>query len=403
MLTFNLPAYPQVGLFAPTMGGLDLPSVVSSPHRLWTINGRSALYWALVAAKISRESTVLVPTYHCPTMISPIVAFGAQVAYFGIDDQTRINMADISQLIEQRAQSDRPVSAILAPHFFGWPQANMLRIKALCEQHRITLIEDCAHQAIGKIQSDDMNAMPATVGSVGDYAIASLAKFFPTGEGGLLSSYHHPIDIKLKSLPFSARWQMRKQRWQNSAISGHNNLLSRLIRMSLSLRGKPIAKRYSASDPVPNMAALQAQFSMQRAKYKPGNDVIALAEQSSAGRVAGLRQARVRQWLLAVEDFPGCRPIFNKVPASCAPYVFPIWVANPQPVFERLRLAGIPVFRWDWLWPDTPKLAHDVALNWGSHVLQLPCHQSISDQQFDYMTKTFKQAVSLSLETVIHK
>jgi perosamine synthetase len=62
-----------------------------------------------------------------------------------------------------------------------------------------------------------------------------------------------------------------------------------------------------------------------------------------------------------------------------APYVFPLWVDDADRVYQALRNEGVPVFRWDQIWPDTPHLAHDVGADWSRHVLQLLCHQDLDE------------------------
>ena len=75
---------------------------------------------------------------------------------------------------------------MLAAHYFGLPQP-MAAMRAFCDERGISLIEDCAHAFFGV--SDDR-----PVGSWGDVAIASLTKFFPVPEGGLLASATRPLD-----------------------------------------------------------------------------------------------------------------------------------------------------------------------------------------------------------------
>ena len=43
----------------------------------------------------------------------------------------------------------------------------------------------------------------------------------------------------------------------------------------------------------------------------------------------------------------------------------------------------MPVFRWDRLWPGVPALAGDQGRLWSHHVLQLACHQDLSDAHLD--------------------
>ena len=62
---------------------------------------------------------------------------------------------------------------------------------------------------------------------------------------------------------------------------------------------------------------------------------------------------------------------------SAAPYVFPLWVDEPDRVYHALRAQGAAVLRWDRLWEGTPELDGDSGLKWGRHVLQLLCHQDL--------------------------
>jgi hypothetical protein len=65
------------------------------------------------------------------------------------------------------------------------------------------------------------------------------------------------------------------------------------------------------------------------------------------------------------------------LPDACAPYVFPLWVDEPEGTYQRVRAAGIPVFRWDELWPSTPTLVGDSGFRWSMHVFQIGCHQDL--------------------------
>jgi hypothetical protein len=71
------------------------------------------------------------------------------------------------------------------------------------------------------------------------------------------------------------------------------------------------------------------------------------------------------------------RPVLPDLPDDAVPYVFPIWVEQPDPGYQALRSMRIPVFRWDRLWPTTSKLPGDHGVMWSHHVIQLPCHQDL--------------------------
>ncbi len=150
------------------------PGVLSARYRRYTTSGRAAIALALRALEIRPGDKVLVPTYHCPTMIAPVARSGAEPMFYPI---TASGGADLEWLERAGLAGTR---AMLATHYFGFPKS-MSRLRAFCDAHHIALIEDCAHAFFGVSEG-------VAVGSWGDIAIASLPKFFPAPEGGLILS-----------------------------------------------------------------------------------------------------------------------------------------------------------------------------------------------------------------------
>ena len=74
----------------------------------------------------------------------------------------------------------------------------------------------------------------------------------------------------------------------------------------------------------------------------------------------------------------GAHPLEAELPENAAPYVFPLYVEDPAASYQRLRAAGVPIFRWDEIWPGTPAIDGDHGLDWATHVFQLGCHQDLS-------------------------
>jgi hypothetical protein len=93
------------------------------------------------------------------------------------------------------------------------------------------------------------------------------------------------------------------------------------------------------------------------------------------------RRANYLKLVQATTGFAHMRPLFSELPSQCAPYVVPVWIDQPDPAFFELRKRGIPLFRWDWLWPDTPGLAGDSGHAWSRHVFQIPCHQDLRESE----------------------
>jgi perosamine synthetase len=93
------------------------------------------------------------------------------------------------------------------------------------------------------------------------------------------------------------------------------------------------------------------------------------------------RQANYRRWLKALADVPNCHALYPELPDHCAPYMFPLYVDFPMPHFYWLKQMGVPVWRWDEMAVSTCPVARDYRL----HLLHLPCHQSLSDDELNWI------------------
>jgi hypothetical protein len=89
----------------------------------------------------------------------------------------------------------------------------------------------------------------------------------------------------------------------------------------------------------------------------------------------------------------GARVMHPTIPADAAPYVFPLYVDEPQASYQALRAAGVPLFRWDEVWPGTPSIAGDRGLDWATHVFQLGCHQDLSEPDIETIAATVKRVI----------
>ena len=146
--------------------------VLDQGQRLEVSAGRVAIARALEMMGLAPGDRVLVPAYHCASMIDPLAWTSAEPVFYRIKADLMVDEADLETKIDPRTR------AVMVTHYFGFPQ-NLERIRDLCDRHGLFLIEDCAHSLYGSV-----NGRP--IGSVGDFAITSLTKFLPVSEGGAL-------------------------------------------------------------------------------------------------------------------------------------------------------------------------------------------------------------------------
>ena len=62
-----------------------LHCLLDEPGMQFTTSGRAAILLGLEALGLAPTDRVLVPSYHCPTMVSPALALGQPVGFYPID------------------------------------------------------------------------------------------------------------------------------------------------------------------------------------------------------------------------------------------------------------------------------------------------------------------------------
>ncbi|MBK7549762.1 MAG: DegT/DnrJ/EryC1/StrS aminotransferase family protein [Rhodoferax sp.] len=270
--------------------------------------------------------------------------------------------------------------AMLVSHYFGLARS-LAEVRQWCDDRGIALIEDCAHCYFGQ-------AGERPVGAWGDYATASLSKFLPVPEGGLLASANRPIS-NLQLSPPSLKAQLKglvdllEVATKYGRFPGINRILTFLLGLKRAYLQQEKRSQESAD---PGAVAMMRDCDMARRAESPLWTTVALKAMLPRGRVIIRRQQNFASYARHFTNIQGAKPLFPlNTASSCniAPYVFPLWVDDADRVYRSLRALGLPVFRWDRLWPGTPRLDGDVGPLWSQHVLQLLCHQDLSDADIE--------------------
>lgn len=347
------------------------PSVADLPHVGFTTSGRAAIFQALQQLDLPLGSTILLPTYHCPTMIAPGLLAGLRTVYFGIRSDGLPNLDEIPQAVGADAK------VMIVSHYFGLPQS-LHEVRAWCDARGIALIEDCAHCFFGQ-------AGERQVGAWGDFCTASLSKFFPVPEAGLLGSAHHrirPVNLAAQGLRAQIKgWvDVLETSTRYLGLPGLNSILAAIFNL------KKVAKETSAppdlrADAVDPTAAMLAACDMGRIDRRPLAVASLLYKLLPQDRIVRLRVRNFQIYAQMLSEIAGSRALISADANPAAPYVFPLWVDDAERVYHALRISGFPIFRWDRIWPDTPVLKADFGADWSAHVLQLLCHQDLSEDE----------------------
>lgn len=343
-----------------------LPSIDDLGHRVITTSGRAAIYHALLQLRLPPASLILAPSYHCPTMIAPAILAGLKVGYFGIRPDGLPDLATIDADTAGRAQ------AMIVSHYFGRAQS-LAEVRQWCDDHRVALIEDCAHCYFG-------DAGERGVGNWGDFATASLSKFFPVPEGGVLASATRPISAIALAPPglkgqFKGCVDVLETAVKHGALAGIRRPLAALFQAKNS-RPRKAAGRGS-DEAAPALARMMQSCDMGRIAQAPLWAALALKATLPRGPIIARRRRNFSIYARHFAQARGARALLAWAGEQAVPYVFPLWVEDADRVYLALRAQELPVFRWDNVWPGTPAIPGDVGPSWSHHVLQLLCHQNL--------------------------
>ncbi len=157
-----------------------LSAFVGTPHAVTVSSGTAALHLACLAAGIGAGDEVIVPAFTFVASATAARYVGAEPVLCDVRSPHDFNIdpEGVKRRITPRTR------AVVAVHFCGYP-ADVLALRALCDEHGLVLIEDCA-QAIGA-RLDDSGRQVGTVGELGAFSFFS-KKQLCVGEGGMVST-----------------------------------------------------------------------------------------------------------------------------------------------------------------------------------------------------------------------
>jgi len=183
---------------------------LGAKHAIGCASGTDALQLALMAADIGPGDEVITTAFTFIATAEAIGAVGATPIFVDIlPDSFNIDP-------KQAAAAITPATkAILPVHLFGQP-ADLAPLQALCREHQLLLIEDCA-QSFGASLNGRMT------GTLGDFGCFS---FFPSknlgcyGDGGMVTTSSDALAERLRMF----RNHGSRQRYHHDVIGVNSRL-----------------------------------------------------------------------------------------------------------------------------------------------------------------------------------
>jgi dTDP-4-amino-4,6-dideoxygalactose transaminase len=331
---------------------------------------------------------VLLPAYHSLSMVPPVLWCGATPLFYRLAGDAAVDLDDL------RARLGPGVKAVVVTHYFGFPQA-MQAIRALCDEYGVALVEDCAHCFFGEHAG-------RPVGSFGDMAIASSMKFFPAYDGGVLVSRRGPAPA-LRSAGPGFELKALLNTFELGFSYGRLPVLKALLAPVFGVKNGMwrLLKRLRAGSAGAGAPALAPASSDSGVEFDPRwTDKRAswmarrLLYRLRGAEIVASRRRHYQELERALGDLPGCRPLFPALPDGACPWMFPLLMDDPEPVFARLCAAGVPVTRFaSTLWPGVDERTCPVSSSLSRRVLAFPVHQELRPAELAWLAGQVHAAV----------
>ena len=368
----------------------DGATVLDAGEARLVSSGRVAIALALRELGVGPGDAVLLPAYHSPSMVPPVLWRGAVPVFYRVGRDTQADLDDIAARITPRTR------VLVATHFFGFPQP-LAALRALCDAHGIALLEDCAHAFMGAHEGRPLGAW-------GDYAAASIMKFLPQYDGGALVSARRPLDgVALHCAGAAFEIKAALNTLERGFAYGRMRPLHAAL--WLPLRARDLAwgalKRARDRRRPGTPAGLAPASSDSGYGFDPAwlDKRMSLAARlvlarSSPGRIAQRRRANYLRLADALAGLPGVRPLHPRLIEAVCPWLFPLVAQDPDGLARRLLEAGVPLTRFGHpLWTSADQDTCPDAAWLSRHVLGLPCHQELEADELDWLAGAVRRAV----------
>lgn len=336
-----------------------------------TYNARAALYQCLRSLPIrAGRSTILVPAFHCPTIVDAILQAGYRPLFYRVTRELTVDSDDVRRKLVDT------IAAIVSINYCGFP-ADIETLLALSRPSGCFIIDDWAHSFLNARTG-------ALTGEKGDAAIFSFYKIVPTGVGGGLRINNPELHYRSSNARVGLRHAgILVKRLIEEMIDNSDNHLVRSGFHRLERIRVRWKRRRAAAGALPILEekepyAFDARLAFTR---MPWFTQRLLASVDHATLIA-VRRHNYELMSRHMRDRAGLCAVFRRLPEEVCPLAYPILLQERSRHDWRLRAAGVPVFTFgETLHPlvfasDARTINDAVYLS--QHLLLVAIHQDLS-------------------------
>ena len=342
-------------------------------HLFWA---RNAIYHGLSILGLAPGDNVLVPAFHCTSIVEAILQYGVEVKFYDINPDTSPDFDNL------RSQIDPRTRAVVIIHYFGFPQP-IQKFRELCQQRKLFLIEDCAHVLTGRT-GDRIG-----LGDSGDISVFSWRKFLPIYDGGQLV-VNNPalrVNLSLNKGSFLFRLKIAKNTLERAIEDSRGDWWRRLSSVwnaAVSSLSKCLALVCTGVTNARQVNSYEVEFDINCVNLAMSRISRNILARTNITDIADKRRRNYARLAHAVKNMPGAVPLYPNLPDSVCPWVFPFMVPEVRDFQLLLRAKGIPATSWGAvIHPSLPLEEFQKARFLYDHVVFLPIHQSLDERDLE--------------------
>lgn len=357
-------------------GAETAPAVTDNGQVIYVTAARIAIAHGLELAGVRPGDKVLVPAYHCAAMVEPVLYLKAQPVFYALHEDLSVDLDDIARKIDGKTR------VVMAANYFGFPQ-HLRALREFCDARGLIFIEDCAHSLFGSHAGQPL-------GTFGHLAVASLPKFFPVRDGGCLiigDTMSKVPQLPLRSQGFGSNAVALIDTVEDAIALGRLRGLMPLVKLRNAAKRivrsvAPGAKTRHGENPALMRSGQMGGFdpAWRGVRMTAVSRLICCG--ASRTRIVENRRRNYKRLAQEFSDLPRCRPLFPELPSGVVPYMFPLWIDHLTEIFATLEDRAVPMQRFgQFPWAAMDKRTCIVAEQLSRHLIQLPCHQDLTDEE----------------------
>lgn len=335
--------------------------------------------------EIKAGDEVLMPAYNCGSEIDSFLKLGISVVFFRIDAAGKIDVEDIMRRVSEKTK------AVYMTHYFGFPQ-DLTDLLALCKPRGLFLIEDCA---LSLFSSDDNRKL----GYLGDVAVVSFPKTLPLPDGGALIVNNQTLRLKTWSLIKAPVFPVSRHllplikssvlRYLSRKPFCHPIFcwISGLLEAGKSGGQSNLAEKWKV---MPESYYYKPELDNRRMSFLSKR----MLDRIDYSQVVEKRRKNYQRLLSMFSDNPKVMPMFRALPPGVCPLVFPVIVQDREKICTELNKQHIHAIPW---WAgyhrDLSWNGFEDARFLKDHVLALPIHQDLTEDEVNFIGNRFLAAI----------